>query len=100
MIGGRGGASRTPSWSGSGLSSLEELQGNGSNRSNLPEELEMQIPMKPVSKDEMLKRVARYKSLKFPADRYPDSQLPGHVRKNILIVGTGLQVDGGKDPMS
>lgn len=60
----------------------------------------MQIPLKSVSKEEMLKRVARYDSLTFPADRYPDSQLPGHERKNILIVGTGLVVDGGKDPMS
>src|SRR5262249_10903725 len=77
-----------------------EATGRLTNGSKLPEELEMQIPMKPVTKDQMLKRVARYKALKFPADRYPDSQLPGHVRKNILIVGTGLVVDGGKDPMS
>jgi mannose-6-phosphate isomerase-like protein (cupin superfamily) len=38
--------------------------------------------------------------LRFPADRYPDSQLPGHVRKNLLGIGTGLVVEGGKDPMS
>jgi mannose-6-phosphate isomerase-like protein (cupin superfamily) len=60
----------------------------------------MQIPLKPVSKEEMLKRVARYKSLKYPVDRYPDSQMPGHVRKNMLVIGTGLIVDGGKDPLS
>ena len=58
------------------------------------------MAIKSVTQDEMKKRVARYKSLTFPADRYPDSQLPGHVRKNYLIVGRGLVVDGGKDPLS
>ena len=58
------------------------------------------MAIKSVTPDEMKKRIARYKSLTFPADRYPDSQLPGHVRKNYLIVGRGLVVDGGKDPLS
>jgi mannose-6-phosphate isomerase-like protein (cupin superfamily) len=60
----------------------------------------LEMPIKKVSREEMLKRVARYKELKFPADRYPDSQLPGHERKNFLVIGTGLLIEGGKDPMS
>ena len=61
-------------------------------------ELEMEI--REVSGAEMLERVARFKTLKYPADRYPDSQLPGHVRRNYLVVGKGLVVEGGNDPMS
>jgi mannose-6-phosphate isomerase-like protein (cupin superfamily) len=51
------------------------------------------MKIKTLSDAEMLKRVARYGTLKYPPDRYPDSQLPGHER-------SGLQVDGGKEPMS
>jgi mannose-6-phosphate isomerase-like protein (cupin superfamily) len=58
------------------------------------------MAIKSVTPEEMQKRVARYKSLRYPADRYPDSQLPGHIRKNFLVVGRGLVVDGGNDPMS
>jgi mannose-6-phosphate isomerase-like protein (cupin superfamily) len=58
------------------------------------------MEIKTLSKEDMLKRVARYGSLKYPPDRYPDSQLPGHERKNYLVVGSGLRVDGGKEPMS
>ena len=58
------------------------------------------MEVKSLTPAEMQKRVARYKSLKFPPDRYPDSQLPGHVRKNYLIVGRGLVVDDGNDPLS
>ena len=50
--------------------------------------------------DQMQKRVARYGQLKYPVDRYPDSLLPGHERKNFLVIGTGLIVDGGNEPMS
>lgn len=53
-----------------------------------------------VSPEQMEKRVARKNKLKYPPDRYPDSLIPGHVRKNYLVVGTGLIVEGGKDPMS
>ena len=49
---------------------------------------------------EMLRRVARFHELRYPPDRYPDSQLPGHERKNFLVVGQGIQIAGGKDPMS
>ena len=59
-----------------------------------------QMAIKTVTPEQMKKRVARYKSLTYPPDRYPDSQLPGHVRKNYLIVGRGLVVDDGKDPLS
>jgi hypothetical protein len=49
---------------------------------------------------QMQKRVARFDQLKYPPDRYPDSKLPGHERRNYLVVGTGLLIEGGKDPMS
>lgn len=58
------------------------------------------MEIKQVSREQMMKRVARYKNLVYPPDRYPDSQLPGHERRNYLVVGTGLVVDGGKDPLS
>ena len=61
---------------------------------------EPKMAIKSVTPEQMKKRVARYKSLTYPPDRYPDSQLPGHVRKNYLIVGRGLVVDGGNDPLS
>jgi mannose-6-phosphate isomerase-like protein (cupin superfamily) len=61
---------------------------------------ERQMEIRTVTPDEMQKRVARFKTLKYPPDRYPDSQLPGHERRNYLVVGRGLVVDGGKDPMS
>jgi len=60
----------------------------------------LQMEIKTLSPLEMLKRVARFKTLKYPPDRYPDSQLPGHERRNYLVVGRGLIVEGGKDPMS
>ena len=60
--------------------------------------LEMEI--KTLTPEEMRHRVARFKTLKYPADRYPDSQLPGHERRNYLVVGRGLVVEGGNDPMS
>ncbi len=63
-------------------------------------EVKQSMAVKPVSMEQMLKRVARYKKLVFPPQRYPDSQLPGHERRNYLVVGTGLVVDGGNDPLS
>lgn len=63
-------------------------------------EVKQSMPVKPASMEQMLKRVARYKKLVFPPQRYPDSQLPGHERRNYLVVGTGLVVDGGNDPLS
>ena len=60
----------------------------------------MVIAIKSYSREQMLKRLARRKDLKYPPDRYPDSRLPGHERKNFLIIGGGLQIEGGKDPMS
>ena len=35
---------------------------------------ELQMAIKNVSPQEMLTRVARFKTLKYPPDRYPDSQ--------------------------
>jgi hypothetical protein len=58
------------------------------------------MDIREVSPEQMQKRVARYKSLQYPPDRYPDSQLPGHERRNYLVVGKGLQVEGGNDPLS
>ena len=59
-----------------------------------------EMPIIEVTPEQMSKRVARHSELKYPPDRYPDSLIPGHVRKNYLVVGTGLIVEGGKDPMS
>lgn len=59
-----------------------------------------QMEIRNVSQQEMLTRVARFKALRYPPDRYLDSQLPGHERRNYLVVGRGLVVDGGKDPLS
>jgi mannose-6-phosphate isomerase-like protein (cupin superfamily) len=50
--------------------------------------------------EQMDKRVARFDKLKYPPTRYHDSQLPGHARKNYLVVGTGLIADGASDPWS
>jgi mannose-6-phosphate isomerase-like protein (cupin superfamily) len=50
--------------------------------------------------EEMRKRVARFSELKCPPNRYADSHLPGHERKNYLVVGKGLQAKGAQDPMS
>jgi mannose-6-phosphate isomerase-like protein (cupin superfamily) len=59
-----------------------------------------EMPIQPLSPQQMQSRVARFKNLRYPPDRYPDSQLPGHVRRNYLVIGRGLVVEGGKDPMS
>ncbi|MDX3905749.1 MAG: hypothetical protein QHC78_08690 [Pigmentiphaga sp.] len=53
-----------------------------------------------LSPEEMEKRVARFDSLKYPPNRYHDSQLPGNKRKNYLVVGRGLIAEGATDPMS
>ncbi len=49
---------------------------------------------------QMLQRVARFSELKCPPNRYPDSHLPGHERKNYLVVGKGLQMKDAAEPMS
>lgn len=59
-----------------------------------------ELEIRECTHEEMLKRVARYGELKCPPNRYPDSVLPGHQRKNYLVVGQGLQVQGAQDPMS
>jgi len=61
---------------------------------------EYEMEIKELSPEEMNLRVARHSKLKYPPDRYPDSLLPGNERKNYLVVGTGLIVDGGKEPLS
>jgi mannose-6-phosphate isomerase-like protein (cupin superfamily) len=59
-----------------------------------------EMEIRTLSPAEMDKRVARFKDLKYPPDRYPDSLLPGHERRNYLVIGQGLIVEGGKDPLS
>lgn len=59
-----------------------------------------EMKIRNLTPDQMSRRVARYETLRYPPDRYLDSQLPGHERKNYLVVGTGLLVKGGKDPLS
>jgi mannose-6-phosphate isomerase-like protein (cupin superfamily) len=58
-----------------------------------------QLEIRTATPEEMNQRVARFDKLQAPPDRYPDSQLPGHERRNYLVVGTGVVVDGGKDPL-
>lgn len=50
--------------------------------------------------EQMEKRVARFENLRYPPNRYHDSQLPGNARKNYLVVGTGLLAEGSTDPWS
>jgi mannose-6-phosphate isomerase-like protein (cupin superfamily) len=50
--------------------------------------------------EQMAQRVARFDQLKYPPNRYHDSQLPGHERKNYLVVGMGLIAEGATDPWS
>ncbi|MBU1358328.1 MAG: cupin domain-containing protein [Gammaproteobacteria bacterium] len=59
-----------------------------------------ELEIRDVTPEQMSRRVARFDQLQAPPDRYPDSQLPGHERRNYLVIGTGLQVEGGKDPLS
>lgn len=59
-----------------------------------------EMEIRTATAEEMNKRVARFDKLQAPSDRYPDSQLPGHERRNYLVIGTGLVVEGGKDPLS
>jgi uncharacterized RmlC-like cupin family protein len=58
------------------------------------------LNIRDLTAGEMQARVARYAELKCPPDRYPDSKLPGHERKNYLVVGKGLQMKDAKDPLS
>lgn len=61
-----------------------------------PRELEI----RDLTPAQMKTRVARFAELKYPPDRYPDSKLPGHERKNYLVVGKGLRIKDAKDPLS
>lgn len=67
---------------------------------NTAAEKNYEMPIKEFAPEQMAKRVARFSELKYPPDRYPDSQLPGNVRKNYLVVGHGLIGKGFNDPMS
>jgi quercetin dioxygenase-like cupin family protein len=58
------------------------------------------LPIVDYTPEQMQERVARFDKLKYPPNRYHDSQLPGHVRKNYLVVGTGLIAEGATDPWS
>ena len=58
------------------------------------------MPIVDYTPAQMEKRVARFQALKYPPNRYHDSQLPGNARKNYLVVGTGLIAEGSTDPWS
>jgi mannose-6-phosphate isomerase-like protein (cupin superfamily) len=58
------------------------------------------MPIVDYTPAQMEKRVARFQALKYPPNRYHDSQLPGNARKNYLVVGTGLLAEGSNDPWS
>lgn len=61
---------------------------------------EYRMPIVEYTPEQMAPRVARFDKLKYPPNRYHDSQLPGNARKNYLVVGTGLIAEGSTDPMS
>jgi len=58
------------------------------------------VEIRNATTEEVMQRVARYRKLVFPPDRYPDSRLPGHERKNYLVIGTGLVGKDFNDPLS
>ncbi|MBI2206243.1 MAG: cupin domain-containing protein [Candidatus Rokubacteria bacterium] len=51
-----------------------------------------------VSKDAMLKRVARFKDLQPSAKAFVDSQIPGHERKIFNVIGRGVTEDATLNP--
>lgn len=51
-----------------------------------------------MSKQAMLKRVARFQDLKPNRDAFLDSRLPGHERENFRILGRGVSDDPAHTP--
>ncbi len=58
------------------------------------------MPIADLTPEQMDKRVARFSALKYPPNRYHDSQFAGNQRKNYLVIGMGLIAPGASDPMS
>lgn len=51
-----------------------------------------------VTEEEMLKRVARFKSLKSTAKSFIDTRIPGHEREIFNIIGSGVVEDPEAKP--
>lgn len=51
-----------------------------------------------VSKEEMLKRVARFKELKPSLQAFVDSRIPGHEREIFNVIGRGVTEDASLAP--
>ena len=51
-----------------------------------------------ISKEEMLKRVARFKELKPSLQAFVDSRIPGHEREIFNVIGRGVTEDASLPP--
>ena len=51
-----------------------------------------------ISKDEMLKRVARFKELRPSHQAFVDSRIPGHEREIFNVIGRGVTEDASLAP--
>lgn len=51
-----------------------------------------------VSKDEMMKRVARFKDLRSSRTAFVDSLIPGHEREIYNVIGRGVTEDASLNP--
>ena len=51
-----------------------------------------------ISKDEMLKRVARFKALRPSHQAFVDSRIPGHEREIFNVIGRGVTEDASLAP--
>lgn len=51
-----------------------------------------------ISKDEMLKRVARFNQLRSSRQAFVDSKIPGHEREIFNVIGRGVTEDASLNP--
>lgn len=58
----------------------------------------MSTPITSVTREEMQRRTVAFKNLPYLDDRYVDSKMPGHERRNYAVIGPGLGVEGQKAP--
>jgi len=56
------------------------------------------IPIRRTTLEEMRSRTAHFANLTYLEDRYVDSLLPGHRRRNYAVIGPGLSVPDQKTP--
>ncbi len=58
----------------------------------------MPIPIVEIARAEIERRTVPFKTLTYLDDRYADSKLPGHERRNYAVIGPGLGVKDQKTP--